>query len=429
MISGDPPRTGAAATPQRPLALLVLTRDPTGRMTGRKTVLATAARGLEQSGLLVEAVVLSRHPVPTSWDGRPVHRVDLPPLTRVGVTAARVLLGGQGTLNEALFDSPAVRRRAARLAADRGADVVVADGLRTTGAAMACGLPVLIHLDDLLSDRYAAMAGTATSSTEVLGFFATQLPSALRRPAGALARRLLAVEARRADRRERQVARTADAVAMTSQDEADELARRSGRRVVALPMSVTAREPGDPSSADASSFAFLGLLDYAPNQEALAWWVTRVIPALDAAGGQDVTLTVVGHRSDGRDELADPRLRYTGYVDDLASELRRHRGMVVPVMSGAGVKTKVLDGWSVGLPVVATPAGAAGLATDDGLLVAADAEAFAAAVLSLRDDGALAFRTGRAGWAVLQREWSPEAVGERWGATVHPLLHRADGSG
>ncbi len=424
MCSGDAPQTDTAASPGRPLALLVLTRDPTGRMTGRKMVLTTAARGLEQSGFRVEAVVLSRHPVPASWDGRPLHRVDLPPLARVGLNAARVILRGRGTLNEALFDSPQVRRRTAQFADERGADAVVADGLRTTGAAMACGLPVVIHLDDLLSDRYAAMAGTATSSTDVLGYFATQLPAALRRPASALARRLLGIEARRVDRREHQLAYDADVVAMTSQDEADELTRRTGRAVVALPMSVTAREPGDPSAAPASSFVFLGVLDYAPNQQALAWWVAQVLPALDAAGGGDITLTVVGHRTHESGALADPRLRFTGYVDDLGEELRRHRGMVAPVLSGAGVKTKVLDGWSVGLPVVATPAGAAGLPRDDGLIVATDAAGFAAAVLHLRHDGALASRTGRAGWQALQRDWSPEAVGERWGGTVRPLLRK-----
>ena len=387
-------------------------------MSGRKTVLATAANSLERAGCDVEAVVLSRTPPEPHWQGRTVHHVPLPGLPRTAVSGVRVLTGGSGSLNEALFDSPAVRRRTAELVRSRDAALVV-DGLRTAGPALAGDAPVLVHLDDLLSDRYAALAREA-AAPDLLGFFAEQLPRVLRPPAQRVAGRLLALEARRVDARERELAQTAHAVAMTSQDEADELARRTGRPVVALPMSVDVRPAGDPAEADPGSIVFLGLLDYAPNRAALRWWSEQVRPALDALGGQDVHLTVVGHQSDSAG-VADPRVHFTGYVDDLGTELRRHRAMVAPVLTGAGVKTKVLDGWSVGLPVVATSAGAAGLDRAAGLLVADDASAFAHAVLRLRDDAALARSTGAAGRAALEQEWSSRALARRWTDAVQPL--------
>jgi len=408
---------------ERPLALLILTRDPTGRHSGRKTVLASAARSLERAGLRVEAVVLSRRPIAREWEGRRLHCVPLPGVPLVVGSAARLFLGARGCLNEALFDSRRVRLRVTALARARGACLVVADGLRTAGPALSTGMPVLVHLDDLLSDRYGELArGAATSQEDLLGFFAEQVPAALRPSARRAARQLLAFEARRADVRERCLTHRADAVAMTSQPEADELTRRTGRPVAALPMAVDARPPGDPAGADPASFVFLGLLDYAPNRAALRWWTEAVRPALDAVGGQDVRLSVIGHRSGDGLVSNDPRLRFTGYVEDLGAELRRHRGMVVPMLSGAGVKTKVLDGWSVGLPVVATPAGAAGLTAGAGLLVSVSAVAFAQSVLSLRDDGPLAARTGAAGRAVLVRDWSTDALTQRWAAAVAPLL-------
>jgi len=413
---------GGRSAEDRPVALLLLTRDPTGQSTGRKAVLRTAARSLEASGLQVVAVVLARRPVDAQWEGRPMHRVPLPGLLRVALSAGVVLVLGRGSLNEALFDSPAVRRRTARLASSSAAKIVVADGLRTAGPALACDPPVVVHLDDLLSDRYAAMAGSTGAGREVLGFFGQQLPAVLRRPAAALATALVALEARRTHRREREVTKAAAAVAMTSPAEADELSRRTGRAVAALPMSVAARRCGDPARAPQGSFVFIGLLDYAPNRAALHWWLDAVVPALDASGGGDVVLTVVGEGSrDGRLPQS-PRLRFTGYVQDLGQELRRHRGMVAPLLSGGGVKTKVLDGWSVGLPVVATPAGASGLDGETGLLVARDANAFARHVLRLRDDGALATSVGRSGRALLLEEWSPAALAGRWGEFVAPLL-------
>lgn len=407
--------------PDRRRALLVLTRDPTGRVSGRKTVLETAAASLEHLGYAVHAVVLARTPPEVAtWRGRPLHAVPLPPLARSASSAVRVLVRGGGTLNESLFDSPSVRRAVADVARRLRPDLVVADGLRTAGPSLALGLPVLVHLDDLLSDRYAD--GAADAGTDVLGFFADQLPGPARPAAAATARRLLAVESRRAAVREVEVARSATAVAMTSAGEAAELSRRAGRPVAALPMAVQVRPAGDPAEAEATSVVFLGLLDYRPNRVAVQWWTDHVRPALDALGGGDVRLTVVGHRTSRLEGADEERLRFTGYVEALGAELRKHRAMVVPVRSGAGVKTKVLDAWSVGLPVVATRAGAAGLDPEAGGLVLADSAAdFAAAVVRLRDDPALAAATGARGRHLLERDWSPAALAERWRESVAPL--------
>ena len=50
-------------------------------------------------------------------------------------------------------------------------------------------------------------------------------------------------------------------------------------------------------------------------------------------------------------------------MDDVASELSRHRAFVAPMVEGTGVKTKVLEAMAAGLPVVTTTAGVRGLAS------------------------------------------------------------------
>jgi glycosyltransferase involved in cell wall biosynthesis len=158
---------------------------------------------------------------------------------------------------------------------------------------------------------------------------------------------------------------------------------------------------------------------------ALEWWRDQVRPLLDAQGGEDIVLTVVGSCSmRQRDSLEDARLRFTGYLPDLADELRAHRAMVAPVTSGTGMKTKVLDGFSVGLPVVATSLGVAGLAVRDGqeALVSDDPAGFAASVLRLRDDPAMAAAIGIAGRSLLRSTWSSETLVERWRQVIADVL-------
>ena len=401
-------------------ALLVLTRDPGGELSGRKTVLATIANSLEVLGFSVQVIVLSRSAPAARWRGRPVHHVGLPSLPRVAASALAVLVTRRGSLNEALFDAPHVRRAVSAIAEQSLPSVVIADTVRTYRPARASGADVIVHLDDLLSERYRALA-QVEGAGEILGFFGEQLPTVLRRPAAALAARMLRLESRLLAAREVELARDAAGAAITSPVEARELERRSGRRVVALPMAVDVRVPAVVASAPAASFAFLGLMTYTPNREAVRWWRDRVRPELDRRGGEDVLLTVIGGCSDDhRRDLEDERIHFVGYVEDLGTELRRHRGFVAPIINGTGVKTKVLDALSVGLPVVTTPAGVSGLPVVNGAtaLVASDPTLFAEAVLRLRDDAALASRIGGAGRELLASTWSSRALVEGWASLL-----------
>lgn len=410
--------------PSRPVALMVWTRDPSGRSCGRKNVLATGARSLEALGFEVEIAALCRQLAAPAWSGRRVHHVRLPGLPRAALSGARTLMTRQGSLNQSLFDSPRVRREVATLAWRLNAQVVVADGLRTLGPAVGTELPVLVHLDDLLSDRYEALAsGSGQDAENVLGFFADELPKALRPLADAGARRLVRLESRLVRRLENGL--ETGVVAVTSPQDAEELSRRTGRTVRALSMAVDLRAEGDPGRAPATSFVYLGSPDYFHNLADVRWWVREVRPVLDRLGGADVHLTVVGH-DDGDQErvLGDERLHFKGYVDDLGTELRSHRAMIAPVTSGTGINTKVLDAFSVGLPVVTTRIGAAGLGvTGDRQLLAADsAEDFARAMLRLRDEPATAVRLGTAGRELLARNWSSEGLTVQWQQALRPIV-------
>lgn len=405
------------ATGGRTTALLVLTRDPSGPRSGRLSVLATLANGLEACGLRVEVAALTRQPPAPWWEGRRVHHVAPPEWPEVGLSVLRAVLRRGASLNEALYDGRGARRAVARLAARVGAGLVVADTVRTWGPAASTGLPVLLHLDDLLSERYRLLAGGRHHGADVLGFYAAQVPGPLLPLAQLVAGRVLGLEARLLAGREVATASAACVAATTSRGEAEELARRSHRRVVALPMAVDpVSPPAEPARSPATSMVFLGLMDYGPNIAALRWWRQHVRPALVAAGGHDIVLTVVGRVSPAlREELTDPHLRFTGYVEDLAAELRRHRASVAPVVIVGGVKTKVLDAMAVGLPVVGTPAALEGLGAepDTEVLVAATADAFADAVLRLRDSAGLAARVGAAARALVARDWSGAVADDR----------------
>jgi polysaccharide biosynthesis protein PslH len=87
----------------------------------------------------------------------------------------------------------------------------------------------------------------------------------------------------------------------------------------------------------------------------------------------------------------DPRISFTGYVNDLLPYIAQARVAVCPLPYAVGVQYKVLEAMALGIPVVASSQVATGIQAVAGrdLLVADDPQEFAEAVLRLYDDETL----------------------------------------
>jgi len=92
-----------------------------------------------------------------------------------------------------------------------------------------------------------------------------------------------------------------------------------------------------------------------------------------------------------------------GYVDDLETLYSRVIAMIAPVVGGSGVRMKLLESMSAGMPTVTTTDGAAGLGVVDGReMLVADGEAdFADGVVRLLQDRSLRDELRTAGYDYL----------------------------
>ena len=121
---------------------------------------------------------------------------------------------------------------------------------------------------------------------------------------------------------------------------------------------------------------------------------------------------------------AGPGVEFTGRVPEMAPYFARATGVLVPLLSGAGTKLKVLDGLSSGRPVVSTSVGVEGIAAEHGrhLLVADGAEAFADAVTKVLADAALRTRLGTEGRALAEQRYDWRVLSARFEEILESLL-------
>jgi polysaccharide biosynthesis protein PslH len=383
--------------------LVVATKAPWPPVDGGRLLLLRTLEGFAAQGVratLVAPLDVRRHaPEAVAAALGAWCEAQLVPARPAG--AASTLLRSAGhrvPLTIARHTLPAVRRRVEGLLAARRFDLVHAEQLQALPQAMAPARarhrPLVLRAQNVESALWAAVGQGRPLSLE--------------------ARRLAAWEGRAVAGVDATAALTAiDAAALRR------LAAAAGSpraRVVEVPAPFAADlPPGAACLAGEPPVVLLGSGGWRPNEDAIAWFTGEIWPevsrALPAA-----QLHVFGAASEppgSRD--APPRTTRHGAPADSAAAFASGSIHVVPLRFGSGVRMKVLESWARGVPVVATPEGAAGLEATDGveLLVAKDAAGFIAAFRRLATEPHLSEALVRAGRAALRRRHDPAAVARR----------------
>jgi len=150
----------------------------------------------------------------------------------------------------------------------------------------------------------------------------------------------------------------------------------------------TSRYDYRPDGREPFTILFLGSFRHTPNLEALTWFVEQVLP-LVLAEEPRARVMVVGSEPPKRSAFRHAEaVELVGFVEDVREPLARYSLFVCPILSGSGVRVKLLEAFAAGIPVVSTRLGAEGLADRDGVICAlADQPAeFAQRVVDLLRD-------------------------------------------
>ncbi len=192
--------------------------------------------------------------------------------------------------------------------------------------------------------------------------------------------------------------------------------RLPGRRVVLAPMAVVPAHRPQPGQDDV--LLFVGS-DTVPNIEGLRWFAGQVWP-LVRAGAPLAILHVAGSAGGAAGPLPGGIVVH-GVVADLGPLYAAAAVVVSPLRAGSGLKIKLIEALGHGKAVVATPITLQGVEDlADGVVVAADAPAFASEVLRLLSDRALRQTRGALALAAAHRSFSPAACYADFCAALAP---------
>ena len=119
-------------------------------------------------------------------------------------------------------------------------------------------------------------------------------------------------------------------------------------------------------ASDKPSLCHIGSMNWSPNIEGIEWFLDDVWPLIHEAH-PDLEFTVAGHGTpDHLMQRKDVNVTFVGTVPDANEFMLDHELMIVPLLSGSGIRVKIVEAMALGRVVITTSVGAEGLSVENG---------------------------------------------------------------
>ena len=173
------------------------------------------------------------------------------------------------------------------------------------------------------------------------------------------------------------------------------------------------------------NLSFVGGYSHIPNQEGIEWFVNKVLPLLPADAFK--SFNIIGDGWPVSNYNTRSKLMFKGFVDDLAEAISGSI-MVVPILTGSGMRMKILEAAALGCPIVTTKVGVEGinLTNDDSCLIADTPEDFANAIIELINKKELRSRLTKQAQSIYLDKYSVKALTGLRDNIYHQISHKYD---
>jgi glycosyltransferase involved in cell wall biosynthesis len=234
------------------------------------------------------------------------------------------------------------------------------------------------------------------------------------------------IQARRLRRYEQRACRAVHGVVVVSgEDEAALRALYPPLRACVVPNGVdTGRYASGPREVDGETLLFIGKMDYRPNIDAISWFTAEIWPLIRGRRPR-ARLLIVGRdlRPEYQRLARLDGVEIIGAVPDERPWFDRASALIVPMRMGSGVRLKVLQAMAMGVPVISTPLGVAGIGGRDGehYLLARTAVEFADRTVRVLEEPALGAALGASARELVRSRFDWQVILPRLDDFYHEL--------
>ena len=160
------------------------------------------------------------------------------------------------------------------------------------------------------------------------------------------------------------------------------------------------------------SLFHLGALDWMPNQQAIQWFLEDIWPKVLEQKPEAKFYVAGRNLPDWITNLKIKGVVIEGEVQSAADFIDSKEIMVVPLLSGSGMRIKIVEGLALGKCIISTSIGAEGIhySNNENILIADTAEEFSEAIIKCLENEKLPLEIGRKARLLAEKEYDNDKI-------------------
>lgn len=206
---------------------------------------------------------------------------------------------------------------------------------------------------------------------------------------------------------------TVDGIAAITRKDAAFFRKYCSKPIVDIPYGVYPEEFTPKYEVeDKPKFYHIGSMNWMPNEEGIRWFVDEVLPKT-VEKVPDFTYHLAGRNMpEWLTELNNPHVNVIGEVPDAKEFVAKHDVAIVPLLSGSGIRIKIIESMAMGKTVITTRVGAEGILYDEevNIVIAENKAKMVEAIRAINGNPQIAERIGRAARKLVEESYDNRKI-------------------
>ena len=213
------------------------------------------------------------------------------------------------------------------------------------------------------------------------------------------------------------ICKKSDFLCCISKNDSQYFNKLLNKNVIVLPVSFKVNES---KINNIFSIFHLGSMDWKPNIEGVNWFIEKVwkkfeiekMPVYCYFAGKNMPEKIKIKSTD--------KLIIESTIIDAKKYMQNKSVMIVPIFSGSGIRIKILEGMSLGIPIISTTKGAKGIPYINGknILIADNEIDFYNKIKKLHTNSELYKKISLEGKKLIENNFSTEKVIKQWNKII-----------
>ena len=206
---------------------------------------------------------------------------------------------------------------------------------------------------------------------------------------------------------------TVDGVAAITRKDAAYFRKYCSKPVIDIPYGVYPEEftpcydiEGKPK------FYHIGSMNWMPNAEGIRWFIEEVLPKTVEKVPDFVYHLAGRNMPEWLKTLRNKNVDVIGEVPDAKEFVANHDVAIVPLLSGSGIRIKIIESMALGKTVITTPVGAEGILYDEevNVIIAENKAKMVEAIRSINENPQIAVRIGQAARRLVEETYDNRKI-------------------